>query len=366
LKQGSILLPALTSIRGIAAWWVVLYHFKNYLPIAPGTVAWAVVAKGFLAVDLFFVLSGFILSHVHGRDFAAINRQGILRFLSLRLSRVYPIHILVLVAYLSVPFAVLALSSAKTVDDRFSIVAFGASALLIHDWGIFDQLTWNIPSWSISAEWFAYLLFPFIAASLRHVTTRTQAIAGVLGTLAALIALFAGAGIPSIGDNISHVGVLRGALQFLSGCFIYRFFALASGGNAANSTIALVLFGTLLLGAIIGRERVADFWIFPAAFCCLILSLADAESPLARLLAARPLVYLGDISYSTYMIHYLVFDYFKFLFVRADHSASLLAVFGALAAILCLSMLMYAFIEVPSRQSLRRHLERIIAAATVH
>jgi peptidoglycan/LPS O-acetylase OafA/YrhL len=360
LNHRSAVLPALTSIRGIAAWWVVLFHFKNYLPIEPGTAAWAVIAKGFLAVDLFFVLSGFILSHVHGQDFAVISPRAVLRFLSLRLSRIYPIHIFVLIAYLSVPAVVVAFSATKTIEDRFGIAAFGASALLVHDWGIFDQLTWNIPSWSISAEWFAYLLFPFIAASLRHVTTRTQAFAGVLGTLAALIALFAGAGIPSIGDFISRIGALRGALQFLAGCFIYRVFALSRDRNTAGSEVSLALFAILLLSVVVGWNRMADFWIFPAAFCCLILSLAYAESPLARLLAARPLVYLGDISYSTYMIHYIIFDYFKFLFVRSDHSASLLAVFGALATIFFLSMLTYAYVEVPSRQLLRRHMERII------
>src|SRR5215469_7884291 len=87
---------ALTSIRGMAAWWVVLYHFREYIPGIAGTVWIRVMAHGYLAVDLFFVLSGFVIGLNYASYFQVLRLNHICKFLWLRLARIYPLHFIML------------------------------------------------------------------------------------------------------------------------------------------------------------------------------------------------------------------------------------------------------------------------------
>src|SRR5271156_6454871 len=86
-------LPPLTGVRGLAALWVLFFHLDAFVPI--GEVP--VISMGYVGVDVFFVLSGFILGHVHLDDFVDLSIGGIKRFLALRLSRVYPVHFTMLI-----------------------------------------------------------------------------------------------------------------------------------------------------------------------------------------------------------------------------------------------------------------------------
>lgn len=150
-------LDRLTSLRGIAALYVVLFHCQVFIPgfdLRPWT---GLLDKGYLAVDFFFILSGFILAYVYARDFDA-GRGSYRRFLFLRLARVGPVHLAMLLAAAVVILPAYGFGEVANMTNSPRTLA--SSVLLLHAWGGDRALSWNFPSWSISAEWFAYLIFP--------------------------------------------------------------------------------------------------------------------------------------------------------------------------------------------------------------
>src|SRR5688572_11994062 len=154
---------SLTSLRFFAALAVVAFHYMRAFPAGAGAAA-ALTAKGYLAVDFFFILSGFILAHVY---LPAIEQDAFRArdFYAKRLARIYPVH------FVTAMVAVVMFAAAEKMEipgRDFSFHDLFANLLLVHGWGVSDDLSLNKPSWSISAEWFAYLLFPLLAARLRR------------------------------------------------------------------------------------------------------------------------------------------------------------------------------------------------------
>ena len=149
-----------------------------------------VLRSGYLGVDLFFVLSGAVLTHVYtGHNL--LHPAAYWSFLRNRLARIYPLHIITLCALGLL--VILVPSFADRYGDhatRFSADAFIASALLIQNWAHWLPDAWNVPAWSLSAEWFAYLMFPVILLfAARFITTTAKATIATI-TLFAALALF--------------------------------------------------------------------------------------------------------------------------------------------------------------------------------
>ena len=112
-------IPALTSLRGIAAWWVVLYHFREYLPSRWPEWLMALTAHGYLAVDLFFILSGFVLALNYAESFRD-SLAGAAGFYRLRLARIYPLHFVMLTMFLLNPLAIALFSASGDTVTRDS------------------------------------------------------------------------------------------------------------------------------------------------------------------------------------------------------------------------------------------------------
>src|SRR5260370_4584394 len=152
-------LPALSSLRGIAAVMVLLYHSSfSAFHFAGGAPPW-LWSGGSLAVDLFFFLSGFVLTHVYARRLErdrSWRTSG--RFLWARFSRIYPASLFTTVVFV-LAFTVGGLSFPAGVSFTKQLIA---SLLLLQVPWLHDIVI-NSPSWSLSAEWYAYLIFPFIA-----------------------------------------------------------------------------------------------------------------------------------------------------------------------------------------------------------
>src|SRR5690348_79706 len=153
-------LPSLTPLRGIAALYVVLFHLTRAGadPSVPGFFL-----RGYLGVDLFFILSGFVLAHVYAREFLA-DRSGraIGAFLWTRVARLYPVHIFVL--------GVLVIGHAAR--DMPTLTLLGNFLLILVPWPV-EPL--NSMAWSLSAEWYAYLLFPVMIGWLWRCDARIAA-----------------------------------------------------------------------------------------------------------------------------------------------------------------------------------------------
>lgn len=341
----------LTSLRIVAALWVLAYHFRDHLGLDVDRLG--VVAKGYLGVDLFFILSGFILSHVYLGRFEA-KRFNYGSFLWARLSRIYPVHLVTLAATIGIWLV------GMKVGAKFDPVAFDPAVLpqhllLIHAWGTTPSVQWNFPSWSISAEWFAYLAFPLAAVlvlGFRRVAW--LAVILVLGLFALTFWALQSYGLPL--SEVTRLGFIRIIPAFLMGAALYRL------GQTISLPRPMALTGAALAViwiVVASTLRLSDLAIWPA-FGLLIFSLAEASKTNARgILGAAVLVYLGEVSYSVYMTHLPVdIAYFHTLSKVApgiSGPAAWVAWLGVFVATLLISMATYHLVERPARNWMRTH-----------
>ncbi|MEI9849679.1 MAG: acyltransferase [Sphingomonas sp.] len=197
-------LRALTSVRGLAAWMVVLFHIRLSMPAVPEPVL-AVLAKGYLAVDFFFLLSGFVI----WLSYAGRIREGgpgaVPEFLRRRLARIWPLHLFVLG---SAVLLALMLAATGREAAHFPFAELPLHVLLLQNWGFTSGLTWNDPAWSISCELGAYLLFPLLALAIDWRRVPAPAILAAIAALLVLLhAVFAAHGV--VGDRAARADPLH-------------------------------------------------------------------------------------------------------------------------------------------------------------
>jgi peptidoglycan/LPS O-acetylase OafA/YrhL len=175
-------LSNLTPLRGIAAIWVVVFHFSEIVAKFVSTDRSLLLTKGYLMVDLFFIMSGFIIYHVYHRSFeSGFTGFNFRQFIVARFARVYPLHFVTLM--LAIAIFVPTFGWDDSFDDPKAIVT---NLLLIHSFGIHKIFNWNVPSWSISAEWWAYMIFPFLSL---YICRKKKLALGLLALLAITIYL---------------------------------------------------------------------------------------------------------------------------------------------------------------------------------
>jgi peptidoglycan/LPS O-acetylase OafA/YrhL len=329
-------LQSLTPLRGIAALTVLMFHLARDGgdPSVP-----AFFLRGYLGVDLFFVLSGFVLTHVYLRTFLAqTSWRSALAFLWARLARIYPVHFFVT--------AILVASSPMA----FSPVEVAANFLLMHvPWPI---ATINQPSWSLSAEWYACLLFPLMVGRLWRCDARVAA-AICVALLVALDLLILG-----VFGNLREIGIGWGALaralpEFAVGVITYRAFSDPRVAGMWRSDAAFLAVAASLVLAV---EFVPNDGVVVALLPLLLLAAVSNAGLAARLLNAAPLRWMGDISYSVYLGQTIAFSVAPMM--AATGLGPLLGLNGlrvfTVAATLAIGTLIYRCIEVPCRTLLRR------------
>ena len=350
-------LRALTTLRFLAALWVVLYTAWPHLDVAFVPVA---VTKGYLGVETFFVLSGFILSHVY-LEAAGEKRFSYGGFLWARLARVYPLHLVTLFGMIGLGLA--ATVAGLSIDGSLTNWRdLPAHLTLTHAWGLATSSAFNHPSWSISAEWAAYLSFPafaFVAWRLRDrpVLATGLAVAFALGLYAAFQPL---AGY-SLTEATFRWGALRIAPCFALGCALYLVHR--RGGVRFAGPVALVSGVVVLISASLG------LWdaITVLAAGGLILGLGSLDNARAGVLGSKAGVYLGEISYSIYMVCapvLLLTTNIAARFTGDDDKRFHIIVWLALvAAIPVAAMITYHLVERPARKALRGIADRRTARA---
>ncbi|MGL4968434.1 MAG: acyltransferase family protein [Inquilinus sp.] len=353
--------PALTALRGIAALCVVLFHYSvGSFPNLHLTESTYFVGKSYLFVDLFFALSGFILMHVYGRSFADGPSKATLGpFLRARLARLYPLHLALLGGFVLLELVKLAV-------DRSGLDAFGGShtlatlpgsLLLLNAAGLYDTITWNGPSWSISAEWIVGLAFPLLVPAVARLRPS--------GLLLLYVATLAGFALLSAGpqhdlDLTSDWGVPRCFLGFVGGMVLYRVWQDGAPGWMATDRAALATAAAIILAMHLNMRGV---FVMPL-FGLLILCLAQNTARVGRALGTRPMIFLGEISYAVYLAQILLLDSVHLGWRLAtgheieDAGFSAMQSLGVIAlmvaALLPLSILLHRRVEVPARGWLRR------------
>ncbi|MBU4531710.1 MAG: acyltransferase [Hoeflea sp.] len=168
--------------RLLAAMLVMAYHFSHSAPNSEPVIEWFEHMLPLL--DMFFIMSGFLIFEHYGR--MENTGANYVTFLIKRLSRLYPLHLITLSFF--VAFAVLVhlgLLQSQAADTRYDLSALPANLLLIQAWGVNSELTFNYVSWSLSAEWFAYLIFPIVLFAFAH--GRAMGLALLLAVIIAAI-----------------------------------------------------------------------------------------------------------------------------------------------------------------------------------
>jgi peptidoglycan/LPS O-acetylase OafA/YrhL len=347
------MIPTLTAIRGLAAWWVVFFHFKEEIPGIDGTSLYQLMSHGYLAVDLFFELSGFVIALNYTSILKRPRLKNITNFLIMRLARIYPLYILILVAYTSIPISIKIFSSKSDISGHYGIAYFLLSALLIQNWGFVANIDWNVPAWSLSTEWGAYLVFPAIAWVSSNITIsciRSATMIMILMSLITTIYLISG---DTLGGDIPHLGLIRCVTEFGIGVFLYKYWKERGSMIRYEGDITSLL--VLLLIMLYLTKECQDFAIFPLAFCLLIYALLDKTSWLSRMLTNSWLEWIGTTSYSTYMIHYFVKEWVKLLLIREGIPVWTATLFYV-GVIALASEFLYKWIELPGRKLMRARL----------
>jgi peptidoglycan/LPS O-acetylase OafA/YrhL len=302
-------LNALTGLRTFAAINIVLFHFSN--PQWFGFLA-PVVNAGFASVSFFILLSGFVMAYNYA-DRARAGKLDPVRFWEARFTRLYPIYLLsLLMSWRMVPVEYAAHSHAMF------WTGMALSPLLLQGW-IPELATFlNTPAWTMSAESFYYILFPWLAR-----WKKPERVAPHLLTMASVWALgmVPGALYTAFNpDGLAHLdrwsyGPWLQALKYTPLPHLASFFfgvLLASLDEMIGRTARLRLilgvagflstFCILELGPRVPYAIVHDGLLMPF-FGCIILGLAG-NNPLAYVLGCRPLVFVGEASYCLYLLHF--------------------------------------------------------------
>lgn len=347
----------LTGLRGVAAITVVIAHWE--IPeIFPALRAfyWHNAA-----VDLFFCLSGFTLSLAYG-----VGESGGLRlrdYLAARFARIFPIYFLTLLfaTWLTLKYRIIEYSDAsRMLPDFLRQLALVNGLPLVG-----DGVHWDIPAWSVSIEAFCYVtLFPALfAAARRRLMPSWIALPGAIGLMAASYLIFVRyfqseiITIPGFLPNspISYwVPIARGALGFTAGWLMYLI--VLNGGavrtwiNRGVDIVALVA-AAIIVAAPHGVLNVqASVICFPL----IIGGIMNTRSYIARLLATTPFVFLGEISYSLYLIHVPMAYCLDIFFPRPTPTPPLIRTALGLVALIGIASASFYLIERPARTKLRR------------
>jgi peptidoglycan/LPS O-acetylase OafA/YrhL len=276
----------LESLRGFAALVVVLFHTQaqSFLVQNP------LVRAGFTMVDLFFVLSGFVIALSYAERIK--DPSDAWTFQVRRFWRLYPLHLAVMLCYIAAECAKLALTSETPFDGRNDAGSLFASLLLVHPF-VSDRLVWNYPSWSIAMEFAAYALFAVTCVLARsRLVLAAAAIVAVSGFWLVQNGMRA--------DTFGVSGFMRCVFSFFLGVLTWRASKLVQ--TVPNWLVGATLAAAVL--AVCNLDRV-PYVILPVAFAALILSVAKArdDSLVRQVLSLKPAVFLGTISYSVYMVH---------------------------------------------------------------
>jgi len=344
---GTRQLPALTGLRGAAALWVAGVHVRLFVPALDSSV----LRLGYAGVDVFFVLSGFIIAYVHLEEFRDFSRRRFLDFLGLRFARIYPVHLVALLGAIVFALLLAAIGKNLAADPRFGLDVLVGSLLMIQAWGWVHHTSWNMPAWSISAEWLAYLAFPLLAGIMVRLGRPRAALVSL--ACAAGYAIFAGYAQRRDLDLIGPWAPLRIGLQFIAGMGAYRVWQAVEGRPPAAGWLADLAGLVMLIGVYEESYAIA---VLPIVV--LVPALGCGQGLIARVLQTRACKRLGEVSYSFYMVHLLILEiaFMPLSYTRLGRLGTvprlgILAV--AFVAIAVATSAMYRFVEVPARTWLR-------------
>jgi peptidoglycan/LPS O-acetylase OafA/YrhL len=357
MNKTDVIIP-LTSIRGFAALFVVWYHVSMSFS-KEDFWFFHLFVNGDLSVDLFFVLSGFILHHAYkGKSVYGSYKL----FLFSRLARIYPLHIITLFTVL-----ILVLISDQ-VTDHYQVIftksSFLMNLLLVQNWGMIPP-SWNMVSWSISAEWFMYLLFPIMIFYSILFKLNQKPLLYFLFSIALLVIYYffiyffklEGYGGLSLG------GMVRVFFEFTIGFCLYGLraevlnYRIITESSFLTSFLCVMVIFTLSISEL--------YYFFLPISAMLLLNLSVADNKAADLFKNKTSVWLGEISYSLYMWHWIIIQIFNYIIYRKNLDITShfnLFIYFCIVTIVSLFVAHYShkFIELKGKVVFKKYIMRAV------
>lgn len=347
---------SLTGVRGLAALFVACYHFLE--PFHPNwpPLFLHFIMHGYNAVDLFFILSGFVMTLSSKKLFeGGVTGHAYSTFMKRRFARIYPIYFILTIAYFIL---------------KFKLKGWGAFAINLTLLQILFPFTDGIvgPSWSLSAEWVIYLIFPFLLLLIYRVKSKAwNIVCLILGFgLLAYVALDNSAflngfqPLPHINGDLDRFrcfsALLRCLSEYIIGVTIYKLYAENHTRYARYYHYPALPAAVLILVCLFIHN--SDLMLV-LGFALLIFSCSTDTGIVARLLGWTPVYFLGEISYSLYLVHEIVDRTDKYVF-KHHFTGSYLTPVNVLlyvGVVIFLSWVGYRFVEVPAREYLRKKLD---------
>lgn len=354
-------LTVLDSLRGIAAVCVAFFwHYQHFQPQNGFPFSWLAYWPyhwGWLSVDLFFFLSGFVFYYVYkGR--IAKKSISLYEYSVNRFSRLYPLHFITLCVVAIFQCIRFLLMNDFFVYQHNDVYHFLLNVFFVQK-GWFDYgYSFNAPSWSISSEIVAYFLFFAIIFYFSKGNKYRFYFVGLV---------FLGLYISKSKLNNLSIPLLnmdRLYISFFMGCLMYEFHKLINISKHRNIILiilSVVLATVVSVGSIFGNKAFGDAYL--AVYAILIFPLVVILSLnikiINKLLVIRPLSYLGEISYSIYLWHFpvqlLIKTFNDTLFLNIDFSSKKVFLGYALITLL-ISILSFHFLERPTQKYLRSKL----------
>jgi len=349
----------LTGLRCFAAVNIVFFHFSN-----PEWFGWLapVVNAGYASVSYFILLSGFVLGYNYNAR-ARAGQLDTIRFYKARFTRLYPIYFLsLLLAWRMVPEE----WSAHTHTMFWTGMVL--SPLLLQGWIPSIATFLNTPAWTMSAESFYYLIFPWMArwkkpTRLEHHLWKLFGV-WMLGLIPGTLYIVFNP------DGIAHpdrwsYGPWLQALKytplphlasFVFGVLLSELDETLPRSGRLRLILGIsgftVLFGILSLGGRVPYALLHDGLMMPL-FGCIVLGLAG-NNPLAHALGVRPLVFVGEASYCLYLLHFNMWTLIHDSHVLNYLGLSRFDPWISYVLLIVMALLALHFIEKPVQRQLRK------------
>ncbi len=315
-------LSNLTPMRGIAALLTVIFHVDLMLgnggDMLVKTKYSMVLSHMYLMVDFFFILSGFIMLHVYGNMFSnGVDRASFKKFTIARFARVYPLHFLTLMYCIVLFFisAQLSIPEVPVLQVRNNFYSIFTNVFLLHSMNFHNWFSWNHASWSISVEWWAYMIFPFLVAPFQKLSNVSKVLIAVLCFAGYLCITFlimplvtVPEEIPFVKNDLSKLeinvgyqyGYIRCLMGFILGMVVYEAYKIGWMKNLfSNGYLLFTLFIASLLSMHFDLPDVITVLFFPFALLCG----AYGSVGIDKMFGSKALQNLGDWSFSIYLTH---------------------------------------------------------------
>lgn len=351
----------LTSLRFFAALLVVVHHF-GMLARSPVSRLFRVALAGYLGVNFFFLLSGFILiySYLDQRGQMRVSRR---EFWVARFARIYPVYLVGLVIG-TLPYL-------WTHHSAISRVVTGFAGLtLTQAWIPSAAGQWDGPSWSLSVEAFFYLLFPVIAVRIARL--KRPHIYLVLGGCWLICLVLGNAGPAGAYDSnwawnaILTYNPLARLPEFVMGAVLGQLFINRAAPERPAGAFKIVPPEMVALAAVLGSglallfaprlsDQLVHLGLFDPLFALVIYNIACSRGRLAAFLSLPVMVLLGEASYALYILHYPVLQTMHHVFdpVRSVPLSSPLVCVAYVAVCVALSILSFRLVEQPARRAIK-------------